>query len=179
MIRASLLLVAINLLFARICANSISRQLELKKKWWAIGEPDFNYRDSQFSFKWTVSDYIADSNAAYTVYDGAKCKEGNKDITDAMNNYHDINTGAFLQNLGLQPDSSTPYNPLNPNLGDGFRDIRLFLDVQPTLANTDLLYYESPDNQLRAVVDFCVRFSLYNIDHRQPDALEVNFQETM
>lgn len=176
--RACLLLLAANLLFGRICANSISRRLDLQKKWWAIGDPDFNYRDSQFSFKWTVSDYIADSNAAYTVYDGAKCKEGNKDITDAMNNYHDIRTGAFLQNLGLQPDSATPYNPLNPNLGDGFRDIRLFLDVQPTLANTNLLYYES-GNEYRAVVDFCVRFSLYNIDHRQKDALEVNFQETV
>ena len=179
MIRVSLLLLATNLLLGRIWANSISRRLDLQKKWWAIGEPDFHYRDSQFSFKWQVSDYIADSNAAYTVYDGVKCKEGNTDITNAMNNYHDINTGAFLQNLGLQPDSATPYDPTNPNRGEGFRDIRLFLDVQPTLANTDLLYYESPDNKLRAVVDFCVRFSLYNIDHRQKDALEVNFQETM
>jgi len=56
--------------------------------------------------------------------------------------------------------------------------MRLFLDVQPTLANTDLLYYEA-DSQNRAVVDFCVRFSLYNIDHREADAIEVNFQETL
>jgi hypothetical protein len=173
----SWLLIAV-LLFEGISADSISRRLELKEKWWAIGDPDFNYNDSQFSFKWTVSDYIADGNAAYTVYDGVKCKEGNNDITEAMNNYRDIKTGAFLQNLGLQPDSSTPYMPLNPSKGEGFRDIRLFLDVQPTLANTDLLYYET-DNQYRAVVDFCVRFSLYNIDHLAEDAIEVNFQETM
>ncbi len=178
MIRISSLLLTVCLLFEGIAANSISRQLQLNEKWWAIGDPDFNYDDSQFSFKWTVSDYIADGNAAYAVYDGTKCKEGNKDITESMNNYRDIATGAFLQNLGLQPDSATPYDPLNPNRGDGFRDMRLFLDVQPTLANTDLLYYES-DNQNRAVVDFCVRFSLYNIDHRDEDAIEVNFQETM
>ncbi len=166
------------LLFKRIGANSISRQLQLKEKWWTIGDPDFNYDDSQFSFKWTVSDYIADRNAAYTVYDGVKCKEGSNDITQAMNNHRDIVTGAFLQNLGLQPDAGTPFDPLDPNRGDGFRDFRLFLDVQPTLASTDLLYYEA-DNQNRAVVDFCIRFSLYNIDHREEDAIEVNFQETM
>lgn len=157
---------------------SISRQLQLSEKWWAIQDPDFSYADSQFSFKWTVSDYIADASATYTVYDGVKCKEGSNDITDAMNNYRDINTGAFLQNLGLQPDGGTPYDPLNPDRGDGFRDFRLFLDVQPTLANTDLLYYEA-DNQNRAIVDFCVRFSLYNKDHREADSVEVNFQETM
>jgi hypothetical protein len=159
-------------------ADSLSRRLQLQEEWWAIQDPDFRYENSQFSFTWRTSDFIADSYATYTVYDGHNCKEGSNDITESMANHQDIATGAYLQNLGIQPDSNTPYDPSNPDRGDGFRDFRLFLDVQPTLANTDLMYY-TEDNQVKAVVDFCVRFSLYNSDFEASDAIEVNFQETL
>jgi len=100
MIQGSFLLLAFGLLVRSADAGSISRQLQMQQKWWAIGEPDFDYQDSQFSFKWTVSDYIADAAVDYTVYDGHKCKEGSTDVTEAMNNYNDIRTGAFFTKLG-------------------------------------------------------------------------------
>lgn len=183
MFRRTLFLAVGSIILQAACAGyartkSLSRRLQIDEKWWAIQDPDFRYENSQFSFTWRTSDYIPDAHATFTVYDGHNCKEGNTDITESMTNHRDILTGGYLQNLGIQPDSNTRYDPNNPNLGDGFRDFRVFMDVQPTLANTDLLYY-TEDNQLKAVVDFCVRFSLYNADHRASDAIEVNFQETL
>ena len=74
--------------------------------------------------------------------------------------------------------SNTPYNPDPATSGEGKRDVRLFLALQPTVAQSNLLYYEE-NGQNMAKMDFCVRFSLWNDDPSAPNALEVNFQETL
>jgi hypothetical protein len=122
--------------------------------------------------EWQVSDFIQDRYASYSVYDGHDCKEGSTDITATISNYNKNNI--YFQNLGLQPDGSTP-----PNSGLGYRDIRLFLGVQPTAAESPIFYYTDDEGGLKAKMDFCVRFSLYNEDPDDPNSVEVNFQETL
>lgn len=89
---------------------------------------------------WEVSDFIPDSYATFTVYDGYGCKEGDaRDITEDINQFYadnaDENGGqsAYLQNFGLQPDPATPYNPAS--LGEGTRYMRMYMGIQPTAAN--------------------------------------------
>jgi hypothetical protein len=126
---------------------------------------------------WEVSDFIPDSHATFTVYDGLGCKEGgDNDITADINNFYAQDRGAYLQNFGLQPDPDTPYNP--SSMGDGTRWMRMYMGVQPTVANAPVFHYVDKKNNQKARVDFCIRFSLFTGDHASNDAIEVNFQET-
>jgi hypothetical protein len=89
--------------------------------------------------KWEVSDFIPDRYATFTVYDGHGCKEGDaRDITEEINAFYAAEQGnsAYLQNFGLQPDPSTPYNPAS--LGEGTRFMRMYMEVQPTAANAPI-----------------------------------------
>eukprot|EP00980_Cylindrotheca_fusiformis_P030495 scaffold24914_cov117-Cylindrotheca_fusiformis.AAC.1 len=129
--------------------------------------------------RWRVSDFIQDHQATYHIYDGVGCKDGSNDITDDINDW--ANNNAYMQNLGIRPDNSTLYNPLSN--GEGVRDMRLFLSVQPTALNAPIFYYEDA-NGLKAKIEFCIRFSLFNGDEAEAensplDIVEVNFQETI
>lgn len=127
--------------------------------------------------RWRVSDFIQDHQAAYYIYDGIECKDGSNDITDDVNDWNSNN--AYMQNMGLRPDNSTLYDP--DSNGEGVRDMRLFLALQPTTENAPIFYYEDADG-LKAKIEFCIRFSLFNGEaeaENSPDVLEVNFQETI
>ena len=154
---------------------SISRTLQNQAVKWAIQEPKFDFVDSQFKLHWQVSDWIEDRLTSFRIYDGFDCKEGSNDITDSISDYY--NGNVYLQNLGLQPDGSTPHNP--SSTGEGFRDFRLFIDLLPTVGESPIFYYTDDENQYRAQIDFCIRFSLYNDDPDSANAIEVNFQETL
>jgi hypothetical protein len=151
--------------------------LQIQAAWWAIPDPEFKYVDHEFILHWQVSDYIQDRFATATIYDGFDCKEGSNDITDDISDFYDNNIP--LQNFGVRPDSGTPYNSNPATSGTGFRDIRLFLAVQPTAAELPIFYYTNDENQYRAKIDFCIRFSLYSDDPDAADSIEVNFQETL
>jgi hypothetical protein len=99
------------------------------------------YVDGQFIMIWEVSDFIADNLATFSVYDGFGCKEGGaNDITKDINNFYAGKANsAYLQTFGLQPDPSTPHIP--SSVGDGRRLIRIFMGVQPTVANTPVFQY--------------------------------------
>jgi hypothetical protein len=160
-------------LSAQFSSNSLGRALQMQAELWQIQDPEFSYYDHQFVFKWRVSDYIQDRFTSFRIYDGRDCADGSNDITDAISDYYN---NVYLQNLGLQPDANTPYYNAD---GQGFRDFRLFLDVQPTAAESPIFYYTNDDNQLNARIEFCIRYSLYNDDFDDPDSMEVNFQETL
>lgn len=163
--------------FTLYCRFSHQRNLQLQAAWWAIQDPEFAYYSGEFIFRWRVSDYIQDQMASIRVYDGWKCKEGSNDITDVVSDFARGNL--WLQNLGVQPDANTPYNPDQETTGDGFRDFRLFLDVQPDVSEAPFFKYDTVDNQNTATMKFCIRFQLWNDDPGAPDAIEVNFQETL
>jgi hypothetical protein len=144
---------------------------------WRIEDPDFNFEDHKFMLRWRVSDFVQDHQATYRIYDGVECKEGANDVTEGINDWN--NNNAYMQNMGLRPDNSTLYNP--GSNGEGIRDMRLFLAIQPTAQNAPIFYYED-GNELKAKIEFCIRFSLYNGEAEEedsPDVVEVNFQETI
>jgi hypothetical protein len=128
---------------------------------------------------WKVSDYIQDRFATFTVYDGFECKEGSNDITDKIS---DIQSGnAYFQTLGVRPDSATPVETDPKTVGDGVRDMRLFLSIQANGISRSPIYSETTTNngEIKAEIAFCVRFSLYNEDPDETGAVEVNFRETL
>lgn len=128
---------------------------------------------------WKVSDYVQDRFATFTVYDGFDCKEGSNDITDKIS---DIQSGdAYFQTFGVQPDSTTLYDPDPNTTGDGVRDMRLFLSLQVKEITKAPIYSETRTNngEVKATIAFCVRFSLYNEDPDETGAVEVNFRESL
>ena len=161
-------------------SSTIRRSLYEQSDLWRISEPDFNFNKdtSQFELGWQVSDFIQDKYASVSIYDGYGCKEGSNDITDKITKFY--SDSAVLPSFGLQPDPSTPYLPTNT--GEGDRNLRLYLDVQPAYATNDQVDYFEVDEELKARFDFCVRFSLNAASNEGTtgiDNTEVNYQEIL
>lgn len=154
-----------------------TRDLQYLAQWWAIQEPEFTFYENEFIFRWRTSDYIQDRLANVRIYDGWDCMEGSNDVTDISSSFG--NGTLWLQNLGLQPDANTPYEPDSESSGLGFRDFRLFLDIQPDVADAPFFQYLDEGDGLRAKMNFCIRFGLFNDEYGGEDTLEVNFQETL
>ena len=114
----------------------------------------------------------------YRIYDGFACAEGSNDITASSN---DVNGGTvYLLTSGIQSNINTTYNSNPLTSGSGMRDMFLHLTIQPSTISSSPIYTEEKVNkQLFALVNFCVRFSLYNDDANLASAIEVNFQETL
>jgi hypothetical protein len=138
-------------------SQEINRDLNLKDRF-NIEIPIFNYESLQFELEYVVSDMMGDTFVAYRVFDGHLCQEGNNDITE--NDY-------LLSRL--RPD----LKPVGD--GDGFRTMKVTLNVDPVTIASSPIYEDSITS---ANVYFCVRFSVYNMDFLDPNALEVNFLET-
>lgn len=158
---------------------SLRRALYEEAELWKINDPyfDFNKDSSQFLLEWNLTDFVQDKFVSATIYDGYGCKEESVDITDKVSQWYSDNP--ILPSFGPRADSSTPYDP-NNNQGDGERTFRLYLDLQPAWATNTLEYFRDSEDRLRARFDFCVRFSLSNVDESNPDAgNEVNYQETL
>ncbi|OEU20087.1 hypothetical protein FRACYDRAFT_268171, partial [Fragilariopsis cylindrus CCMP1102] len=107
-----------------------------------------------------VSDYMDDSMVGYTLYDGLNCKESDNDIT--------VNSGYLFSWL------RTDLTPVGDGSGERIMKVNAVLD--PTQLASSGIYTANEDGS-RATVDFCVRFSVYNVDKGNPNSMEVNYLE--
>jgi hypothetical protein len=101
---------------------------------------------------------MGDNFIEYRIYDGHLCEQGNNEITE--NDY-------LLSRL--RPD----LKPVGG--GGGFRTMKVTLNVDPVTIAASPIY---EDLITSANLYFCVRFSVYNMDFLDPQALEVNFLES-
>lgn len=125
-----------------------------------ISGPVFEYDSLEFKMDFVVSDYMDDSMVGYTLYDGLNCKESDNDIT--------INSGYLFSWL------RTDLTPIGDGSGERIMKVNAVLD--PTQLASSGIYTASEDGS-RATVDFCVRFSVYNVDKGNPNSMEVNYLE--
>lgn len=144
--------------------NRNLQQVGLKERY-AIERPIFQYQDLQFDLEYSINDVIGDTLTEYKVFDGHECSLGNNDITSITTTG---NQTAYLVSR-LRPD-------LNPGgNGTGTRSMKVSLTLDPHEIRSSPLYF---DYKSYGIVNFCVRFSVYNMDILDPEALEVNFIET-
>jgi hypothetical protein len=118
----------------------------------------FKYETLQFDLDYVVSDFMGDNFITYQIYDGHLCREGNNDITN--NTYLAPRLRPDLQNLGD---------------GNGNRTMKLTLNID-TIEIASSPIFE--DLETLALVYFCVRINVHNMDFFEQEALEVNFLET-
>jgi hypothetical protein len=112
---------------------------------------------SQLTFDY--SDFIADTFVEYSVFDSHACQEGANDITE-NNDY-------------LLSRFRTDLSPVGN--GNGFRSMKVTLNIDPETISSSIIY---EDFTTQAIVYFCVRINVYNMDSTLSSALEVNFLET-
>jgi hypothetical protein len=125
-----------------------------------ISGPVLEYASLEFNMDFIVSDYMDDSMVGYTLYDGLDCKETNNDITE--------NYGYLLSRL------RTDLTPIGDGSGERIMKVNAVLD--PNLLPASSIYNENEDGS-RVTVDFCVRFSVYNVDKANPNSMEANYLE--
>jgi len=133
----------------------------LLKERYKISGPEFEYGELQFTMDFEVSDFVQDSMVEYTLYDGLNCKDGgDNDITE--------NEGYLVSRL------RTDLTPVGD--GSGVRTVKVLSEIVPTggIGNSPL-YREDDDGN--AVVEYCVRFSVYNMPKDQTYATETNYLE--
>mmetsp|Transcript_2252 Transcript_2252/g.5415 ORF Transcript_2252/g.5415 Transcript_2252/m.5415 type:complete len:376 (+) Transcript_2252:133-1260(+) len=122
--------------------------------------PKYEYDDLQFIMEFTVSDFMKDSMVGYSLYDGKTCKDGgDTDITE--------NSGYLRSRI------RTDLAPIGD--GSGERIIKVESEINPTqIANSGI--YRT-DDEGNAMIEYCVRFSVYNMPKDQPQAFEANYLE--
>lgn len=156
---ASLFVAAVGFSSALLFAPALGQSL-LEKRF-SIAGPVFEYGDLQFDMDFTVSDYIKDGMIGYELYDGLNCRDGGDvDITE--------NDG-YLRSR-LRPDL-TPRGD-----GSGMRQIKVTANLAPDLIANSGIYRDAGTHGL---VEFCLRFGVYNVDRDSPaaNAIEANFLE--
>jgi hypothetical protein len=126
----------------------------------AIGGPDYTYDDLQFTMHFEVSDFMEDNMIAYSLYDGMNCRDGgDNDITE--------NDGYLLSRI------RTDNTPIGD--GSGIRSIRVQSEIVPNSIVESGIYRTDDDDN--GVIEFCLRFGVYNMDKNEPRAFETNFLE--
>jgi hypothetical protein len=140
--------------------------------------PVFHYENYSFTLDFTVSDYIEDGAVEYRLYDGHNCKDGGLGA-DVWNN----ETKSFEDVGGDTDITDDPSSPLNARLrtdltpigdGTGSRLMKVTLDMDGELLPNSTIY--RPGNT-SGIVEFCLRFGVYNKPRILPDSYEVNFIE--
>ena len=153
-----------------LCLFETSRaDVNLLKKRFEIVGPEYVYDNWEFSLDFEVSDFMTDNMIGYSLYDGFNCKNG-----DAMNSGdNDItNNDGYL--LSRFRSDNVPEGD-----GSGTRMIKIQSEVVPSKLVNSGIYREGGEAENGdGIVEYCVRFSNYNMDKDDPQAQEVNFLET-
>jgi hypothetical protein len=125
-----------------------------------IDGPVHSYDDMEFVMDFEVSDFIRDSMLDFTLYDGLVCKDGgDNDITD--------NDGYLLSRIRTD---NTPNGE-----GSKTRKIKFHSEIVGSKMVQSGIYRTDSDGN--GVVEYCVRFAIYNMEKSEPRAFEANFLE--
>uniref|UniRef100_A0A7S4ABL4 Dolichyl-diphosphooligosaccharide--protein glycosyltransferase subunit 1 n=1 Tax=Pseudo-nitzschia australis TaxID=44445 RepID=A0A7S4ABL4_9STRA len=126
-----------------------------------IAGPQFEYDQNKFTMTFEVSNFVQDNMVAYTLYDGLNCRDGgDNDITE--------NSGYLLSRI------RTDLRPLGD--GSGLRTIKVQSEVVPADITSSPIYKEDVDGNV--VIEYCVRFGVYNTDKDGEFAMEANYIES-
>lgn len=136
-------------------------------KLYGIGGPKYTYDSWQYTMDFEVSDLMSDGMIGYTLYDGLNCRDGDGTM-GAGDNDITQNDGYLLSRFRTD---NTPVGD-----GSGTRTIRIESEIVPSRMSQTSIYRE--DENETGIVEYCLRFSNYNIDKDIPGAREVNFLET-
>ena len=134
---------------------------------YSIEGPEYKYDSWQYTMDFEVSDLMSDSMIGYTLYDGVKCRDGDGSIGDGNNDITQ-NDGYLLSRFRTD---NTPVSD-----GSGTRLIKIESEIVPSRMAQTSIYRENENKT--GIVEYCLRFSNYNIDKDVPGAREVNFLET-
>ena len=147
----------------------------LEQKWY-IEEPHFKYENLQFDLEYVTSDEMSDVQISYDVYDGHQCRgDGNGGDSGAVNSTTttignvDITNATYLVSQ-LRPDLTEVNAGIN-----GRRTFKVTLNINSDEITSSPIF---EDYETYAHVTFCVRFTNWNMDYFEEDAVEVNFIET-
>lgn len=181
-VRLSVLMLQLLLLVLLACASTVNGQNitmdDILEQRYNMSGPVFEYGNYSFTLEFTVSDYTVDGAVEYRLYDGHNCKDGGLG-DDVWNN----ETESFDDVEGDTDITESIDNPLNavlrPDLsplgdGTGVRQMKLTLDLDAETLTNSTIYQ---DGNTSGIVEFCVRFSVYNMAKNLPESEEVNFIE--
>jgi hypothetical protein len=136
-------------------AESPNRGLATLAQKWNLTEPVFEYGSNSFTLDFTVTDYIAQGMTKYSLWKAPDCQEGNQELDTSTafksKSSSDVAGGSVFLNMTFDPE---------------------------TISSSDIYTESEIDNQMIAVVRFCVRFGLWTPD-TQNTPVEVNFLETL
>jgi hypothetical protein len=154
----------VSIIFIASVASTVAaaeeRGLQILAKKWNITDPTFAYDSLGFDLDYQVSDFISDSMATHTLWTAPDCQEGAAAVGAG------ILTSVKVPLVGAFDDT---------NNGDGIRDQKLTIAVNPATIAASALYSEDTSlGAVTATVNFCVRYSLVTAD-----LTEVNFLETL
>jgi hypothetical protein len=154
----------VSIIFVASVASTLAseRGLQTLAKKWNITDPSFAYDALGFDLDYEVSDFIDDTMTDYELYSSPGCKETGVVVpASVLSSTKPVLTGA-------------DYNA--DNNGDGVRDQKLTVAVEPATIVASGIYTEDPAlGAVTATIEFCVRFSLLT----GAGATEVNFLETL
>mmetsp|Transcript_30189 Transcript_30189/g.50135 ORF Transcript_30189/g.50135 Transcript_30189/m.50135 type:complete len:404 (+) Transcript_30189:291-1502(+) len=155
--------------FALAPLTSAQESSTLEEKW-AIGEnPEFAYDSLDFTFTYTITDFIVGGQADYQLYTGG-CKEDGDLLTNVTDG---------LLDLGLTDTSNTNSNTGVVNFN---QPASVQVSVDPTNIVTSPLYSENNTiGDVSAQIVFCIRFGLNtpSFGDGSGTKVEVNFLETV
>jgi hypothetical protein len=152
-------------------AESSNRGLATLAQKWNLTEPVFEYGSNSFTLDFTVTDYIAQGMTKYSLWKAPDCQEGNQEL--------DTST-AFKSKSSSDVVGSTDFADPTGS-GDDPAGGKVFLNMTfdpETISSSDIYTESEIDNQMIAVVRFCVRFGLWT-PTTQTTPVEVNFLETL
>lgn len=125
-----------------------------------IDGPIYEYGDLQFTMDFEVSDFTQDSAIGYTLYDGLNCQDGgDNDITE--------NDRYLLSRI------RTDLTP--PGDGSGIRKVKIQSEIVPNFITDSPIYRTDADGNV--LVEYCLRFSVYNTGKDETFAMETNYLE--
>ena len=140
--------------------SDVQAQPSLLEKRFRIDGPDYEYDDLQFLMEFEVSDFIKDNMLEYKLYDGMNCKDGgDNDITD--------NDGYLLSRIRTD---NTPNGD-----GTGSRKVKVHSQIVGNQIKDSDIYRTNDDGDV--LVEYCLRFGVYNQDKKEPMSFETNFLE--
>jgi hypothetical protein len=152
-------------------AESPNRGLATLAQKWNLTEPVFEYGSNSFTLDFTVTDYIAQGMTKYSLWKAPDCQEGDQQLN---------NSTAFKSKSSSDVLGSTGFASPRGD-GDVAAGGQVFLNMTfdpETISSSDIYTESEIDNQMIAVVRFCVRFGLWTPD-TQTTPVEVNFLETL
>jgi len=145
-------------------AQQDDRALATLAEKWSIADPAFAYDGMDFSFDYSVSNFVDQGQAYYEVYDG-ECKEGGSLVTTGItsNPLIDVASGSVTDDALFDIAGKTAKVPIT-------------VDVNTITSNTDIYSETDTDGSIGAQIVFCVRFGLNTLGD---SPVEVNFLESV